>query len=361
MSPITRIGRSPLARWALYYALLGVGVWALVTLFPSIPPLLVRFRAISLFSAVARRGRGLEEVVEGGGAPGAEPLSQSEWAVLAGLAMLGALALVVPVTWVYMLTKQRRGYDQSVVQAVIILPMIVAGTVILVQSNLALAFALAAIVAVIRFRNTLKDTKDTVYIFLAIAVGVAVGVFAPAVAAVMSVVFNAVVLLLWKFNVGNIYADQRGLGAPLPLADALVGPGAGGEPLAVGDPALLAALTPDELSEVALRAARLRQYVEARAGAKKKKRFNGLVLVHAVQLEPAQRAVEPVLQEQTKRWKLAEIQRGDGGKATFEYLIRLDDEQLPAALLEELKARGAPHVVAAEYRSLRGLGKKEKE
>src|SRR5256885_7014990 len=44
---------------------------------------------------------------------------------------------------------------------------------------------LAAIVAAVRFRNTLKDTKDAVYIFLALAVGVAAGVYSPTVAAVM--------------------------------------------------------------------------------------------------------------------------------------------------------------------------------
>src|SRR5207253_1628659 len=82
--------------------------------------------------------------------------------------MLTALLLVLPVSWVYMLTKQRSGYDQSVVQTVIILPMTVAATVILVQNSLALAFTLAAIVAAVRFRNTLKDTKDAVYIFLAV-------------------------------------------------------------------------------------------------------------------------------------------------------------------------------------------------
>src|SRR2546430_17115929 len=43
----------------------------------------------------------------------------------------------------------------------------------------------------VRFRNTLKDTKDAVYIFLALAVGVAAGVYAPTVAAVMSVMFRS--------------------------------------------------------------------------------------------------------------------------------------------------------------------------
>src|SRR2546422_10649447 len=195
--------------------------------------------------------------------------------------MLTALLLVLPVAWVYMVTKRRSGYDQSVVQTVIILPMTVAGTVILVQNSLALAFALAAIVAAVRFRNTLKDTKDAVYIFLALAVGVAAGVFAPTVAAVMSVLFNGVVLSLWQFNVGNIYADRLG-------AD---------------------------------RAARLEPHLEAAAD-DKKKRFNGALLIHAARPEPAQRVAGALLDHPAKRWELAGNVPPARGTAPPQYPIR---------------------------------------
>ncbi len=303
---------SPYVRLAAYYALLGLAVWLLVTLLPSLPQLLERFRELGVLGVTAaRRGRGLEDLA----GPGAPTLSQGEWAWVTLLSMLTALVLVLPVAWVYMLTKRRSGYDQSVVQTVIILPMTVGATVILVQNSLALAFALAAIVAAVRFRNTLKDTKDAVYIFLALAVGVAAGVFAPTVAAVMSVVFNVVVLSLWQFNVGNIYADRLG-------AD---------------------------------RAARLEPHLDAAADDKKKKRFNGALLIHAARLDPAQRVTEALLEEQVKRWKLAEIVPSDRGTATLEYLVRLKDDAVAAALLDSLKAQGAPHIVAAEFRSLRGL------
>jgi len=307
---------SPYLRLAAYYAVLGAVVWLLITLFPALPGLLDHFREISVLGiAAARRGRDLEQVV----GPSAQTLSQGEWALVTLLSMLTALLLVLPVAWVYMVTKRRSGYDQSVVQTVIILPMTVAGTVILVQNSLALAFALAAIVAAVRFRNTLKDTKDAVYIFLALAVGVAAGVFAPTVAAVMSVVFNAVVLTLWQFNVGNIYADRLGVD----------------------------------------RAARLEPHLAAAADDKKKKRFNGALVIHAARLEPAQR--EALLDGQVKRWKLAEIVPSDRGTSTLEYLIRVKDDAVAAALVDDLKAQGAPDIVAAEFRSLRGLkpGKEE--
>jgi hypothetical protein len=345
-------------RLAAYYLLLGLAVWLLIRFVPGIPQLLDRFREVSVLGAVAGRGSLVEEATAAVGT-----LSQGQWALVTFLSMLTALLLVLPVSWVYMLTKQRSGYDQSVVQTVIILPMTVAATVILVQNSLALAFTLAAIVAAVRFRNTLKDTKDAVYIFLALAVGVAAGVFSPTVAAVMSFLFNVVVLALWELNVGNIYADQqRGRMPALPPAEGLLGPRRrSSAALAVGDPDLLAALAPHELEEVADRAARLQAYVMARAGDKKEDRFNGMLLVHTTQPEAAQRVVEELLQVQAKRWRLAEIVPAERGRSSLEYLLRLRDEFLPATLLDALKGRGTPPIDAAEYRSLRGLKKRKEE
>src|SRR6266542_5741818 len=329
--------RSPYVRLALYYVVLCAAVWLLITLFPTIPQLLERFRAISTLGlAAVRRGRDLEEVA----GPGAQALSQGEWALVTLLSMLTALLLVLPVSRVYMITKQRSGYDQSVVQTVIILPMTVAATVILVQNSLALAFTLAAVVAAVRFRNTLKDTKDAVYIFLALAVGVAAGVFAPTVAAVMSLTFNAVVLALWKSNVGNIYADQVARTTSLPPAEQLLGPRRrASAQLAGGDPQLLAALGASELEEVADRAARLQAYIMARAGDKKGERFNGVLLVHTTQPQEAQRVVEELLATQANRWRLAEILPAGSGRSTLEYLLRLKEGLLAATLLDALKNR----------------------
>ena len=340
----------PYLRLVAYYALLGLAVWLVISRFPTVPQLLERFREISVLGAAGGKGAIFQE------AAAAAKLSEGEWALVTLLSMLTALTLVLPVAWVYMLTKQRSGYDQSVVQTVIILPMTVAGTVILVQNSLALAFALAAIVAAVRFRNTLKDTKDAVYIFLALAVGVAAGVFAPTVAAVMSLTFNAVVLALWKSNVGNIYADQVARTTSLPPAEQLLGPRRrASAQLAVGDPQLLAALGASELEEVADRAARLQAYIMARAGDKKGERFNGVLLVHTTQPQEAQRVVEELLATQANRWRLAEILPAGSGRSTLEYLLRLKEGLLAATLLDALKNRGTPPIDAVEFRSLRGL------
>src|SRR2546427_5931521 len=313
---MSRIWKSPFVRLAAYYAVLGLATLLLIRTFPQLRDLFERFQELSpVHGAVSRK-----DAPEAAGTPGPASLGSMALGLITFLSMIGALTLMIPTAWVYMVTKQERGYDQSVVQTVIVLPMTVAGTLILVQNSLALAFALGGIVAAIRFRNTLKDTKGVVYIYLAPGVGLAAGVYVPIVAAVMSLVFNITVLMLWQLNVGNIYADRLG-------AD---------------------------------RAARLEPHLQAAAD-DKKKRFNGALLIHAARLEPAQRVAEALLDDQAKRWKLAEIVPSDRGTSTLEDLIPVKDDTVAAALVDDLKAQGAPDIVAAEFRSLRGLkpGKEE--
>ena len=120
----------------------------------------------------------------------------------AAVAMLGALGLMCPVAYVYMRTKPKVRYDASLVQTVIVLPVVIAGVVLIVRDSVALAFSLAGIVAAVRFRNTLKDTKDAVYIFLAIAVGLAAGVESLPVGFVVTVIYLGVVLVLWRYDIG---------------------------------------------------------------------------------------------------------------------------------------------------------------
>jgi polyphosphate kinase len=139
------------------------------------------------------------------------------------IAMIGALALIVPVAWLYMRTKPRARYDASLVHTVIVLPVVVAAIVLIVQNSIALAFSLAGIVAAVRFRNTLRDTKDAVYIFLAIGVGLAAGVQAFTMAYVMSLVYVLVVLVLWRFDVGAVPEQLPSLVAATGAGSSAVG------------------------------------------------------------------------------------------------------------------------------------------
>lgn len=118
-------------------------------------------------------------------------------------AIFGSVVLMIPVSWTYLSIRELQQMDQSLLQSIIILPIAVSGIVLLVHDSLALAFSLAGVVAGVRFRHTLKSTADSVFIFVAVGVGLAAGIGVLIVGAVMTMIFNYTLFILWKLNYGH--------------------------------------------------------------------------------------------------------------------------------------------------------------
>jgi hypothetical protein len=116
--------------------------------------------------------------------------------------MLGSVLLMLPVSWLYKGIHRASEHDQSIDETTLILPAVVAGIVMVVQHSLALAFSLAGIVAGVQFRRALSDTFDTLFIFVAIAVGISAGIRALDIALVLTVFFNFATLLVCLFGDG---------------------------------------------------------------------------------------------------------------------------------------------------------------
>jgi len=123
-------------------------------------------------------------------------------AIKLAAAIVCVILLMVPVSWVYFVTTRDRDVDRSFAQTIVVLPVIVAGIAMIVHDNLALAFSLAGVVAAVRFRFTLDDPAQALYIFIAIAVGLGAGISAVGVAAVVSIAFVYLTLALWKLDYG---------------------------------------------------------------------------------------------------------------------------------------------------------------
>jgi len=77
--------------------------------------------------------------------------------------------------WIYMWTHLGLSYSRMFVASLVVMPTIVALVMVLMSGNIVIAFGLLAVFAVVRFRNVLKDTRDTVFILWAISLGMAVG------------------------------------------------------------------------------------------------------------------------------------------------------------------------------------------
>ena len=119
-------------------------------------------------------------------------------------ASLGAAIFIIPVSWVYFITSRNKEVNQSFVQTIIIMPIVVTGISTIVVNSVALAFSLAGIVAAVRFRFTLDQPSHAMYIFVAISLGLAAGIGALGIAAVISMAFVYTTLIIWKLEYGKL-------------------------------------------------------------------------------------------------------------------------------------------------------------
>ncbi len=305
----------PFFRLLLFYAALILVGGLLAYWFPLV-------RDAWITSAVVGSGQTAEGLLNGARVTGSA-LHQGilDRALVTFLITIGALAVSLPVAWVYTFTRRLR-YDPSLVHSVIILPVVVAGIVTVVQHSVALAFSLAGIVAVVRFRNTLKDPKDAVYIFLALGIAIATGVGAADIALVLSLLFNVIVLVLWKYNLGAIYSGESGHTL-----------------LSIGDESLLLARTAAQRDAIRWRVNDAASELDA----------DGILLVHTSDPDGAERAVELTLSNEAESWKIVNSFRKRRDVSTFAVLIHLDKKGDPLELLGDLEDRFSTHIAAAEY------------
>jgi hypothetical protein len=313
---ITMKSDRPMRRLMAYYGILAVIVLVLAYFFPD------AIRRISArgLGEVAEGPTVLTDALNGAGLATSSPFGPGtlgDVAVTTVLILIGALALMLPVTWVYMSARPVPGHNQNIVQTLIILPLVVAGIVYIVQNSLALAFSLAGVIGAVRFRTTLRDTRDLVYIFLSIVVGFSAGVQSLAVGALISLVFNLVLLITWRYDYGrNVLTPTASSNWAGPL-QTLASPTGEHE---IPDRDLVLSLTPEKADALADRFDRVRDVIGKK---KKKARFNSVMTVTSYNVPVAQKQVEEVLERMTKRWKLDEVVTNTGKPSEIYYLTRL--------------------------------------
>lgn len=79
------------------------------------------------------------------------------------------------VGWFYSGSHGVLSYSQNFVQSLVMLSMVICVIMSVVGDSLARAFGLAAALAIVRFRTPVKDARDTVFLFLSVAIGMAAG------------------------------------------------------------------------------------------------------------------------------------------------------------------------------------------
>jgi hypothetical protein len=207
-----------------------------------------------------------------------------------------------------------------------------------VRDSLAVAFSLAGIAGLVRFRNALEDARDAMYVILAIAVGLGAGVGAHEAAAALSVLFNLVAVVLWKWTTAqpvivDIALGERSVPQGQSLLQAIR---ASDRP--VQHPAPVAEwFQPAAAKSLVGNGARTN--VENGSN-----RLEGILRVHAAEDMPTRRAVEEVIDAHAKRWMFESDDRGADGLPTLTYEVRLKKRYQPGHLLDALQERLGPRL-----------------
>jgi hypothetical protein len=277
------------------------------------------------------------------------PAHQMAWGerywLTALVSMVGALLLMLPVAWAYVATRERHKVDKSLVTTISLLPLAVAAIMVIVRDSLAVAFSLAGIAGLVRFRNALDDARDAMYVILAIAVGLGAGVGALEAAAALSVLFNFVAVILWKWNTAQPVIVDIALGErSVPEGQTLFQAITSSEP-STRHPSPVA-----EWYEAAAAEPLAEPRVEKGAAPTPENgtgKLEGMLRVHAADDIGTRREVEDVIDAHAKRWVFESDDRGADGLPTLTYDIRLKKRYQPAHLLAALQERLGPRLAEA--------------
>jgi|GEM_PF-1252196 len=119
------------------------------------------------------------------------------------VAIIIAFGMSLIVALVYMLENKEQKYEPNFVQSLVLMGVIVTAVIKVVGYNLAGAFGLVGAVSIIRFRTRLSSTKDTAYMFLSIAIGLACGLHQYSIGIVITLVASVILILFWKTKFGE--------------------------------------------------------------------------------------------------------------------------------------------------------------
>jgi hypothetical protein len=330
-----------LLRTALYYVILAVLLWWLKGV--SVGGLPLDDETATLVTGLSKKAAKAAPAVMDTGSASLHVL----------IAMMSALLFSIPVAWIYTLTHKKKGWKQGTVQALVILPVVIAGIVVLLKYSLPLAFGMAAIVAAVRFKSSLNDTRDSAFMLCGIGMGLSAGVV-PEVAGVLSFVFSAVVVSMWYVDFGRAPASLEGKLAEATLERALEHASRTGTFVARMDDEVFKSLGPDQLEAIADRAWRRRKRnapdLADDERAVTHEDYSLLLRIRTASPDKLRDIVEPEFASLFKRWRFGDVVHEQDGLHTVEYAVELGSTVTPGVVSDTLRAVASTHLVRLELR-----------
>lgn len=97
---------------------------------------------------------------------------------------------------VYRLSAKTAFYSKDLNITMAGMPIMIAGIMIAMQSNLLVSFGMVGALSIVRFRTAVKNPLDLLYLFWSVSAGIICGVNLKVLALLISVLMTAVILLL---------------------------------------------------------------------------------------------------------------------------------------------------------------------
>lgn len=248
---------------------------------------------------------GVATLVEGNIREGLITLVDPEHTIPVMVALVLAFWVTLPITWIYRWTRPRKKYSQSFAHTLLVIPIAISLVVFLVKGSLALAFSLAGIVAAVRFRTSLEEPMDSVYMLMAIGIGLAAGTQLILVAYLASLVFVIITLAVWKSNFG-------------------------------AQPEVLSGWRIDDSAKWGA--------ASDETGNATENPYDAQVEVHTTKVNAAQKAIASILESSAKRWQVADVVENADGTATVVFDVRLKKSINFPSFIRDIEESGKGYI-----------------
>src|SRR5690554_53285 len=140
----------------------------------------------------------------------------TELKILMILALAAVLKTVLSL--VYQFTHRKMPYDRSFAVILILLPTVISFIIFLVSDadSIPMAFSLAGVFTLVRFRTVISEPKDITYILTTVGVGLALALGLISYAVLLTVVVSIILIVIYLIKFSREYMVYHRLNISIP-------------------------------------------------------------------------------------------------------------------------------------------------
>jgi hypothetical protein len=117
--------------------------------------------------------------------------------------MFLAIAIALVISQIYKHTHRGMNFELSFMSTLVLLAPIVSVVMLFIRGDLVLSLGLIGSLSIIRFRTPIKDTRDMVFLFWTIAVGLGCGTYNWAIVIISTIFISIVIVSLYFLKYGR--------------------------------------------------------------------------------------------------------------------------------------------------------------